>query len=77
VQYDGQFYTFRGNPLNKSHTPFTANNEFFSPGAKFEYGHHSLADLQKVGLDIGSSVHDMPPLDQIIKMAKQTLGFAV
>ena len=75
VQYDGEFYTFHGNSLDKSQVPFTANNEFYSPGAKFDYGGKGLADLQKAGLDLGSAVHEMPPIDQVIAMGKQALGF--
>ena len=71
-----KFYTFHGNSLDKSQVPFTANNEFYSPGAKFDYGGKGLADLQKAGLDLGSAVHEMPPIDQVIAMGKQALGFS-
>ena len=46
VTADGQFYTFSGSPLDPTKVPFTANNSFYSPGAVFDYGGHSLSDLQ-------------------------------
>ena len=72
--------------------PFTAANRFYSPqslfdcncseccGSGFLPGHEqnasALAALNKVGLDIGSTVHPMPEVAQIIAMGKKALSGA-
>ena len=72
--------------------PFTAANRFYSPqslfdcncseccGSGFSPGHEqnasALAALNKVGLDIGSTVHPMPEMAQIIAMGKKALSGA-
>ena len=77
VQGDGEFYTFSGSPLDKTKTPFTANNKFFSKGAAFSYGSYTkggLEALQKVGLDIGSTVAELPTPEQMVAMGRVALS---
>ena len=76
VQWDGQFYTFSGGSLDPAQIPFTARNRFYSPGAKFNYGGHTLSDLQRAGLDIGSTVAEIPPTDALVELARQRLGMS-
>jgi hypothetical protein len=75
IQGDGNFYTFQGKCTDKSNVPFTADNRFYSNGSKFVCGEaHSLADMQKNGLDLGSTVKDLPSVEDIIKMGRDALG---
>ena len=73
VQGDGQFYTFSGQRADKGADPFTANNTFFSEGAKFDFAGGGLAHMQAAGLDLGSSVHEVPSVEEIIAMGRQAL----
>jgi hypothetical protein len=72
VQGDGQFYTFSGNKADQSADPFTANNTFYSDGAKFAFG-GGLAKMQAAGLDLGSTVHEVPSIEEIIEMGRLAL----
>ena len=74
VQWDGEFYTFSGSSLDPAQVPFTAQNRFYSHGAKFDYSGHTLSDLQKAGLDLGSSVSEIPSTDTLVTLARQRLG---
>lgn len=77
VQYDGEFYTFSGNSLDPAQVPFTANNSFYSRKAVFSYnnGKAGLKDLQKVGLDLGSTVSDLPTVAEMVAWGKAAVGF--
>ena len=76
VQYDGQFYTFNGSPLDQALVPFTFNNSFYSAGAQFNYGNgKGLKDLQQVGLDLGSTVSDLPTVEEMVAWGKAALKF--
>jgi hypothetical protein len=76
VQYDGQFYTFSGNPLSLTQVPFTANNTFYSPNATFQYGSaKSLKSLQAVGMDVGSTVQPLPTPTEMVMWGKIAVGF--
>lgn len=74
VTWDGQPYTFSGSPLDPAKTPFTRNNTFYAPNATFGYGGHALADLQTVGLDLGSTVKPIPTPAEMVAMGKVVLG---
>ena len=72
MQGDGNFYSFAGNKADQSADPFTANNTFYSDGAKFNFG-GGLAKMQAAGLDLGSTVHDVPSIEEIIEMGRLAL----
>ena len=72
MQGDGNFYTFSGNKADRSADPFTANNTFYSDGAKFNFG-GGLAQMQAAGLDLGSTVHEVPSIEEIIEMGRLAL----
>ena len=74
ITWDGEPYTFSGSPLDQSRTPFTRNNTFYSPNATFSYGGQPLAALQKVGLDLGSTVKGIPTPAEMVAMGKAVLG---
>eukprot|EP01043_Picozoa_sp_COSAG02_P014017 COSAG02_NODE_570_length_20203_cov_8.049990_7_plen_200_part_00 len=74
VQGDGQFYTFSGSCTTVSNVPFTAENTFYSDNATFSCGSaHSIADMQKVGLDKGSTVSETPSISAMIAMGRAAI----
>jgi hypothetical protein len=74
VQYDGQFYTFSGGSLNPADNPSTSNNRFYSPNATFNYNGHSLVDLQRAGMDLGSTVSATPSTAALLELARARLS---
>ena len=53
--------------------PFTAHNRFYAPNATFSYGGKGLSALQSVGLDVGSTVNDVPPVSALEALALRVL----
>ena len=76
VTQDGVFYSFNSDSLDPAQIPTTRNNRFYSPGAKFEYHGKGLAELQALGIDSGSSVAEMPSIQEMMAMAQAALGFS-
>lgn len=75
IQDDGEFYTFGNqNCTDKTQVPFTAANTFYSKGANFSCNGASLEAMQAAGLDIGTTVHDVPTIAEIIAMGKAALA---
>lgn len=72
IQGDGNFYTFNGN-ITPSNVPFTANNRFYSTGGVFSVAGHNLTYFQSLGLDVGSTVKDIPSIPIVKSMALSLL----
>merc|ERR1712217_537410 len=77
ITQDGKFYSFADNPMKPEQNPITARNRFYSPGAKFDYNGKTLRDLQRAGMDIGSTVDEVPSVDEIIRMGRSVLDMNV
>ena len=62
--------------LNKT-IAFLANNTFYSPTGEWSVNCQgtpmTLADFQRQGMEIGSTVRETPPVDALIAMAKDLL----
>ena len=75
---DGNFYSFsRCTTTNLKDTVYqTWNNSFYSPSSAWTINcgkSLSFSDWQKLGQDMGSSVHDLPPAADIVAMGEKVL----
>lgn len=61
----------------KDLVPFTANNSFYAPRKEIYIrcggANWTLSDYQKMGYDIGSTVSNLPPIEDIVEWGKQLL----
>jgi hypothetical protein len=60
--------------VNASLVPFSANNSFYSDGAKFDYHGLNLSEWQKQsGLDKGSAVLPTPTVKEMMQFGREVL----